>query len=429
MSTLPDLDAHAERHLAPLGITVDQARHEASRATATDRYATPAALDVLRRLHAQAHACPTPTSLWSPVLPPTLPVTITQVPGDPDHLHVHHDGETVTVDTGHLLAHLTETGITQPGQTHRSLIVETPDTLRLLADLTRHPHGHHTAAAVLDWWTQRAEHPGTGAAFVATDAAALRWVTGEHPTAERHLDTWHRWLDLDTDDPAATAHALVTHTSQGHLLAGMLDCHTADSFDWKRLVRRDLNRWRAGRETHRDAALGLTSRCHAAEYFTSLRLEDPTTAQAALRDGQLMEATITTEHDDRTLTLTARHTLTRLRVGNQVQAWAGTTQDADPHQPLLLQHATVHHVRTAPDGTLQITLTNVIAPRGRQVGTDLTLRPRRTDPHQQARLRGRYHSRLRDQRNWLARTTATAPTTRRHVPLDVVLAAAEPDPT
>lgn len=414
MSTLEEF---ATRNLAPLGITLARAQADAVGHTELEAYRTPRALEALRRLHAQVHSIPVPVAAHAPVLPPTDPTTIADG-GDGEHLVVRHGGTEVALAHGDLLSHLDSAGLAIKREAHRSLIVDTPGTAALLASLARADTDHPVAATVLDWWLQRAEHPGSGACYVATRAAAARWVTGTTARDERDPLTWQRWLNLPSGSPAQTAEALVLTAAEGTMLEGLLECHGGDSASWTRLMRFGLGRRRG--ENRRDAALGLTSRNQAAEYYASLRLTDPLVAQSALREGHLTHATIT-DTDRREVQLQASTGPCRLRVGAQAQAWIGTIEQAGG--PLGIRSGVVSHVGVSTSGDLLITLTDAVVLPQTDVGSTVTLRPRTVDPFQQARLRGQYVHRLRDQRNWVTRN-APPPVARRQVPLDVVVAAA-----
>lgn len=410
------LEEFATRHLAPLGITLTQAQDDAEGHTELEAYRTPRALEVLRRLHARAHAAPVPVAAYAPVLPPTDPTTIADG-GDGEHMVVRHGGTETAVAHDELLGHLESTGLAAKRAAHRSLVVDTPATAALLATLARRDTGHPGAATVLDWWLQRAEHPGSGACYVATRAARARWVTGRTAEDERDPRTWQRWLNLPAGSPAETAEAIVLAAAEGIMLDGLLECHGGDSASWTRLMRFGLGR---RGESRRDAALGLTSRNQAAEHYTSLRLADPLVAQTALREGHLTHATITGT-DRREVQLQAIAGPCRLRVGALVQAWTGTVEQAGG--PLGIRSGVVSHVGVDASGDLLITLTDAVVLPQTTTGSAVTLRPRAVDPFQQARLRSQYVHRLRDPRNWVTRN-APPPVARRQVPLDVVVAAA-----
>lgn len=420
MRSTTTLDEFAERHLSPLGITLQQAEREALSLTdeQAHAYSTGRSLEALRRLRARATGTPTPVAAVAPVLVPTDPTTIAD--DDGEHMVVHTRESSTRVPDTELLDHLREQQIATRGEAHRSLIIDTPATLirlRRIVDQGRH---QPVAAAVLDWWLQRSEHPGSGACYVATSAARARWVTGE--LTEDQLDTWARWLALPQTCPAARAHAVVHAAAAGTTLEGLLDCHTSDSYSWQRLNRRNLTRHHP--ESRRDAAIGLTTRNQAAEHYQSLRLGDPLVAQQAVREGHLTHAVIT-DLDRAEATVRSTSGACRLRPGAKVQAWAGLAQDAGT-APLALRTAVVTHVGISADSThLQIVLSDLAGLRsGTAVGDTITLRPAPVDPFQQARLRTQYVRRLQDGRNWLTRP-GTPPLTRREVPLDVVVAAAD----
>src|SRR5207253_9452298 len=98
------------------------------------------------------------------------------------------DGTQVTTATGlgALLA-LAELGVSV-GPEHRTLVIADRDILARLVELARATDpasSSATSAAVVGWWSQRADHPGTGAVLNVTVACSARWVLGVPPDGER----------------------------------------------------------------------------------------------------------------------------------------------------------------------------------------------------------------------------------------------------
>lgn len=415
-----DLLDYATRHLAPLGITLPQAWQRALTTSNDDTYSTPRALDALRRLHAKQLCLPVPTAHYAPVLPPTHPITIATL--DEDSVIVRHDGQEATVQRDALIGHLANAGLLEANATHRSLIVDTPSTLSLLSTLLPQANDDK-ATATIDWWLQRSEHAGTGATFIATQDARKRWVTGEHPDDEANIAVWQHWLRLPQTSPAELSESIVKLTAEGTTLHGLLECHTSDSHAWDRFTRHPRFT-RPGADTRREAAIGLTSRNQAAEYYESIRLADPLVAQQAVREGHLLHTTVQNTEGRKSLHLRSQSAVSRFRADTEVQGWDGTVDDAGPET--CLRAGVISEITVTGDGSLDLLVTDAVITGSLAQGQPLTLRPRSIDAYQQGRLRTRYYGRLRDQRNWLART-ATPPTTRRTVPMDVVIAAASDD--
>lgn len=276
-------------------------------------------------------------------------------------------------------------------------------------------------AAVVDWWVQRADHPGTTCTYIASNEAAKRWVTGLAPEQEEHPQVWGHWLGLpSTNTPAQNCEAIIRATAAGTPLEGLQECHGSDLSSWKYLIKRNLTRHRPGKESQRDAAMGLVTRSQAAEYYESMRLSDPLVAQSAALSGHLVQGTVT-QHGNNVLEIVANTAISRFRVGAEVQAWHGPVGSATRTVTVRAGHITSIAITAAQQLNITIENTVVVAPL--VTGDTLTLRPRIVDPHQQSRLRSRYSARLRDQRNWVSRALPP-PTQRRTVPMDVVIAAA-----
>ena len=81
--------------------------------------------------------------------------------------------------------------------------------------------------------------------------------------------------------------------------------------------------------------------------------------------------------------------------------------------------------RVTADERLVITIDEAVVRGGAaRLGQRLTLRPRSVDPRQQRSGRQELHRRYAARRSWLSGGAPPTPR-RRHVPLDVVVAAAE----
>jgi hypothetical protein len=124
------------------------------------------------------------------------------------------------------------------------------------------------------------------------------------------------------------------------------------------------------------------------------------------------------------LVVEAVRPLSRLRVGAEVQGWAGGPTDVvkDDH---LLRSGVVSaaHVDTAGRLTLRVS-DAVTRPAPFAVGSQVCLRPKAVEPFQQMRGRRQIKHRYRSDGNWLAGRGRPTPL-RTDVPLDVVLAAAD----
>lgn len=176
-----------------------------------------------------------------------------------------------------------------------------------------------------------ADHPGTGAVLDNTATCAARWALGTAPDADQDLDTWRAWLHPSNTTTASTpaartalALALGITATAGHTLPGLLDCHRQDTASWEHLVTRVQAGWNwRTPDSRTEAALGLATRCDAAELYASLRLRNPLTAHAAAHDGYVVQGTITAV-DGTDLTVTATRALCRLRTGAPIEGRPGT---------------------------------------------------------------------------------------------------------
>lgn len=433
----PELEAYVERHLAPLRLTPADALTDAGRTAHPERrYSTTAAADAFYRVRAVVTGRAAQTTRYAPVLPPESPIAL--VAGDQPHtFHLSAGQQDWEVADDDLLDAFADLGATTTRQTYRTLVVDNGRTLATVAALARQPKTPIPLAATLDWWGQRADHPGSGATRVLARDLTLRWTLGLAPDTRASLRDWHAALpgsaapdagstsgpDLAPGAPLGrVALHLAGELAAGNTLLGLLDCSGEDSRSWTWLRKSAGTRWRPY-DTRRDAALGLLTRSHAAEHYASLRLGDPVIADAQTRTGTIVETTVVDLDDTaKTVHLSAARPLTRHRVGTRLQAWLGTGRTAQPQTPDLV--GTLIEVTVTPAGTLNLTLGEVVKPSRLSLGADLALRPRQTDPFQQGTFRSMYHQHFGTGRNWLARTAAPS-ATRRPVPLDVIVAAAD----
>lgn len=372
------------------------------------------------RLRAAETGQPAPLAAYAPTIPALGGIAVTV---DTDGAHVYltaTDGTTDVAGTDRdgldALARLGAT-MTNP---RRPLIVGTGRDLATLTALAR-AHSTAEASPVIGWWDERADFPGTDAVRIVTNDARRRWALGVHPDLERDTATWARWLRID----ATGAHellALARHTASGHTLPGLLHASILDTASWERYSKRLAagRPWWAS-DTRPDAALGLISRSHAAEWYESIRLGDPLVALAASHDGTLVPGTITAQAEG-VATVEADRPLSRLRLDTKVCLWRGEPIDAGTVATIdgVVDAATI-------DSHARLTMTITGLPKKDKSltpGTRVTLRPARVDPSMQARARSLTASGYRRDANWIA--GRGAPVARRGtVPLDVIVAAAE----
>ena len=211
-----------------------------------------------------------------------------------------------------------------PSEPFRTLVVADAATLqRLHTVLARTPRGSRwdAQAAVLAWWLQRAEHPGSAAVLNVVATCTARWYTGDVPRAERHPETWLAWHHLTTPNPTlgsatgADLLDLADLATNGTPLPGLEPTASSDERSWKYHLDRLGGGWNFRRsDTRTEAALGLATRCDATELYDSQRLDDPLVADRARFDGTIVTGTLTWINN-RSVELTADRLPCRLLPG------------------------------------------------------------------------------------------------------------------
>lgn len=373
------------------------------------------------RLRAAHTGQPIPVAAYSPAIPPLSAIAVT-VDTDGDHTYLTAtDGErTLSGTDREALGALAQLGATM-SDPRRTLIVGTGKDMRVLVTLAR-TYPSLDASPVVGWWDERIDFPGTDAVHVATENAARRWALGVHPDLDDDPATWARWLGVQSTG-AALLYDLARLTTSGPLLPGLLHASVLDTASWDRYGFR-VNagrRWWA-KDTRTDAALGLISRSHSAEWYDSLRLDDPRVAVAASHDGTLVPGVIV-GCDAFAVTIAADRPLSRLRADTKVTAWRGEPVNAGGSDCLT---GTVDEATIDTNARLTITLTGVPVKtrKALSVGERVTLRPARVDPNMQTTARRLASYGYRRGTNWIAgRGTPIA--RRGDVPLDVIVAAAD----
>jgi hypothetical protein len=391
-----------------------------------------ALFDLGQRLRAATLARPVARSTFAPVLPPIDPLAITATGAGDGALLCAADSMRVTTATGSsALSALAELGVSI-GTELRTLVIPDRDTLSRLLDVARatDPASPSAAsAAVVGWWNQRADHPGSGAVLNLTVACSARWVLGVPPDDERQVSVWRTWLDIAEAGPRGLLE-LAALVSTGQKLPGLDTLTEDDQRSWEAFVARVSDpkttwNWRM-RDSRREAALGLATRCDAAELYESLRLGDPLVAARESFSGTVVSGIVTAVSARTMLEVTLDHLACRLRHDAAVEGFPGYPRNVPAaNGGGLWLHGRVAGTRVTSDERLVITIADaVVRPGPAHVGQRVTLRPRSVDPHQQRSGRQELHRRYAARRSWLSGGSAPAPR-RRDVPLDVVVAAAE----
>jgi hypothetical protein len=388
-----------------------------------------ALFDLGQRLRSATLGCPVARAAFAPVLPPVDPVAVA-VTGSGDHLLVQAtDGPRLEIASGpSALSALTNLDVT-PGADPRTLVIANRDALTRLHELayaTVLTSANSGAAAVVNWWAQRADHPGTGAVMDLVTACSARWTLGVPPAHERELTIWRQWLGIGDRGPRGLLE-LAGRVSKAPTLPGLTAIAEEDRASWDVFTARLADPrsnwdWRR-RDSRREAALGLASRCDATELFASLRLGDPLVATRESFAGSVVYGVVTAVAA-RVVEVTANQSACRLREQTAVEAFPGRPMDLPPaltSSPLV--RGEVAATRVDGTGRLVITIDSSTV-RPTNVGQRLTLRPRSVDPRQQRGGRQELHRRYAARRSWLSGGAAPTPR-RREVPLDVVVAAAE----
>src|SRR5438045_5470244 len=118
------------------------------------------------------------------------------VTGSGGHILVQAtDGPRLEIASGPMaLTALTDLDVI-PGADPRTLVVANRDSLIRLHELAyaTDPTSATTGtAAVVNWWAQRADHPGTGAVLDLVTACSARWTLGVSPAHECEIVVWRQ---------------------------------------------------------------------------------------------------------------------------------------------------------------------------------------------------------------------------------------------
>ncbi|MFE7422550.1 hypothetical protein [Rhodococcus sp. NPDC057529] len=310
------------------------------------------------------------------------------------------------------------------------LLTDDTGTLPALLTLAR-AHAHHPdpqvagAAAMVAWWADRADHPGTSAVVNLVTASSARYVLGTTPDAERSATTLRHWFGIG-DGSVSGLHEWAATIGGGPLLPLLAPIHEDDRYCWDRA----LSAATAGHDWSRpdttaSAAMGLRTRCDAADLKAAALLDDPLWRQRAVHTGHVAVgvASVTppptgTRRRGVSLSVTCERLDSRLRLGSEVTGWMGTPADT-PVERFCAEVTSAHVV----EGKLVLHFGSVGA-HAPTPGARVCVMPRSPSPQTMRAGRGRYWRLYRARRSWLS-TGHTPVATRREVPLDVLIAGAE----
>ncbi len=381
--------------------------------------------DLGQRLRAAAEGRAQPRLRRAPIVSAPRPIAI----------RAHRQGGSITItaaapgtppthaSAAHALDLLGSLGVTVTAPTAATLLTDTPGTLGLLYRLavTAEPGSDLDAvAAHIAWWRDRSDFPSGRAVVDTTAACRLRWITGTAPQEEEDPATWRQWLPLPDDSPAGLLglHARLTADPPLDHLAVL-----AEDDEWHyeqaRSRHSDGGKWQGPDTTYR-AALGLRDRCDAADLYAAALLTDPLYRRRAVHTGDVIVGTAHPLNDPlRRVEITCARLDARLRIGADLTGWTGTPEQPGPRFSGTVRATTVRHHQ------LVLTLTGV---SGQTPGDEqhVTLLPSPPSPHRQRDGRRRYRDLYLTRRSWLTNGRPPTPN-RRAVPLDVLIAGAEPN--
>lgn len=302
---------------------------------------------------------------------------------------------------------------------HETLVVADRRTLERLVGLARSAQPGtpvHAAGALLDWWSQRSQHPGSGAVLILSEACSARWVIGGGPQAERSVGAWARWLGVTgtgTEAVLAIARCLV-----GGVWRVVAGAGEEDRLAWTWLLTSTRD-WRLP-DSPRAAAIGLVSRNAAAALWARSLLEDAAWAARERHLGRVVIGAVATPPaPDGRLSVVTADGLCRHRPGDML--------DLDLDESALHLRAELDHLSVRRDGGLTLGLAPVGGHRKTAVehvrrGHTAVVRPPWVNPSLHAVTRRAIAAAYGPDGSWATSRSVAAPRIRRDVPLGVVIA-------
>ncbi|MBU8840166.1 MULTISPECIES: hypothetical protein [Mycobacteriaceae] len=348
----------------------------------------------------------------------------------------HRDGDTVvatvcgsgsssrTIRGGAaVLAALHTAGARFGGDTPCQLIIADPSTLAVLVGAARTLCGDGDpavaeASAVVGWWQDRTGYPGTGAVVELLAHSRQRYITAGTPDDERTVAHWRRTLGIGSGVQGLGAWAAAVGV--GERLAslepvieddaytyGMAGASFAKGGDWTKP------------DSAPGAALGLRRRCNAAELWESVLLEDRLWRHRGVHTGHVAGG-VTVGRDSTRFMVACERMDSRLREGASVRGWINGVDSFDRAWPFVGEVTATEAV----DGTLHLTVAGVRAEAQPRDGEWVTLMPAAPQPQRVNSALYSYRRLLMRSDSWIA-SGRTPSMSRRDVPLDVLIAAAE----
>lgn len=285
-------------------------------------------------------------------------------------------------------------------------------------------------AAVVAWWTEIAEHPGTNAVIVMADALAATYMP---PTANPFavsLLTWAQWLGLGTQgrNEAVRLLSLLSAVCDDDALP--FSARSDDNFGWKRFERAVIVDGRVGAfaypDGHQRAAAGLFSRNTAAELYDRIMLDDPLWRQRQHFAGTSPVGLLVAA-EGRVMTLRVTDTSFRFRANAAVRLEPASPDHGHGYDT----YAAARVVGTTVDATgalaveVRVTSSNSDWLGSHAVGVErVAVLPPKAQPAQAGKQAAVLASRFRNP-SWITGPSGADPgRIRRTVPLDVIVAAA-----
>lgn len=336
--------------------------------------------------------------------------------------------ESVTVrGSRELVEALAHVGVSITSTQWRQLIVPDTRSLNVMVEAAREHRFDRTrevasAAAVIGWWADQAAHPGTCSVINLLEASRLRFVTGNAPAAERDPALWLSAFGADAGMAGLWqwAQAVTAGPYLDALHNGVVD----DQQAWKAAAARFSAHgdW-AGTERAPIAAMALRRRCDAADWWDAALRTDVWWRHRSQHTGHVTGGEIIGQTPTGFIVRCERLDA-RLREGNQVCWWIG---GPDAFQARSYSSGEVRQA-TAKGGALLLTITGMMKAARPSVGLWASVMAR--PPLPQAITSGmRSYSALQfSSKSWIT-SGKTPPVSRRDVPLDIVVAAAERDDT
>lgn len=335
-------------------------------------------------------------------------------------------GDSVAVrGSRELVAALAQAGVSITGSRWRQLIVPDTRSLNVMVEAAREHRFDRTrevaaAAAVIGWWADQAAHPGTCAVINLLETSRLRFITGNAPAAERDPALWLSAFGVSAGITGLWqwAQAVTAGPYLDALQNGVVDDHQG----WSAAAARFSAHgdW-AGTERAPVAAMALRRRCDAADWWDAALRTDVWWRHRSQHTGHLTGGEIVAQVPTGFIVRCERLDA-RLRQGNQVCWWVG---GPETFQTRNYSSGEVREA-TAEDGALLMTITGMMKAARPSVGQWASVMAR--PPLPQAITSGmRSYSALQfSSKSWIT-SGKTPPVSRRDVPLDILVAAAERD--